>query len=60
MPLPTSISSPQTFDERSAGFAERTGFLRLDPLIAFAGIGLIVCSVIAVGAATQSYDAGSY
>ncbi len=54
------MSRPQTFDERSAGFAERTGFLRMDPLIAFAGIGLIACSVIALGAATQSYDLGSY
>ena len=58
--MPASMSRPQTFDERSAGFAERTGFLRMDPLIAFAGIGLIVCSVIAVSAATQSYDNGSY
>jgi rod shape determining protein RodA len=58
--MPASMSRPQTFDERSAGFAERTGFLRMDPLIAFAGIGLIACSVVAVGAATQSYDNGSY
>jgi rod shape determining protein RodA len=53
--MSTSISTrPQTFDERSAGFAERTGFLRLDPLIAFAGIGLIVCSIVALGFTTKS------
>ena len=44
----TSRTQPQTFDERSAGFAERTGFLRIDPLIAFAGIGLIACSIVAL------------
>ena len=41
--------SLRRFDERSAGLVERTGFLRMDPLIAFAGIGLIACSVIALG-----------
>jgi len=46
---PASISAtPQTFDERSAGFSERAGFLRMDPLIALAGVGLIACSVIAL------------
>jgi len=50
------LTRPQTFDERSAGFAERTGFLRLDPLIAFAGVGLIACSVIVL---SEIGDAGS-
>lgn len=50
--MPT-LTRPQTFDERSAGFAERTGFLRMDPLTAFAGIGLIILSVIALGYTTQ-------
>ncbi len=46
---PASISAtPQTFDERSAGFSERAGFLRMDPLIALAGVGLIACSIIAL------------
>lgn len=54
------LARPQTFDERSAGFAERTGFLRLDPVTAFAAIGLIALSVVAVGAATQGYESGSY
>jgi rod shape determining protein RodA len=56
--LPATMTRPQTFDERSAGFAERTGFLRLDPVIAFAGIALIACSVIALAATTQSDIAG--
>lgn len=56
--MPT-LAKPQTFDERSAGFAERTGFLRMDPLIAFAGIGLIACSIIALGATTQSFVDGN-
>lgn len=51
----TSISTrPQSFDERSAGLVERTGFLRMDPLIAFAGIALIACSIIAMVATTQN------
>src|SRR4051812_11460149 len=45
--MPT-LAQPQTFDERSAGFAERTGFLRLDPVVAGAGIGLITCSIVAL------------
>ncbi len=55
--MPT-IARPQTFDERSAGFGERAGFLRMDPVIAFAGIGLIVCSIIALGFTTQGDVAG--
>jgi rod shape determining protein RodA len=47
--MPT-LAQPQTFDERSAGFAERTGFLRLDPVTALAGVGLIVCSIVALAA----------
>ena len=47
--MPT-LARPQTFDERSAGFAERTGFLRMDPLTALAGVGLILCSIIALAA----------
>jgi rod shape determining protein RodA len=51
--MPT-LARPQTFDERSAGFAERTGFLRMDPLTALAGVGLIVCSIIALAVTTQT------
>ncbi len=43
--MPT-LAQPQTFDERSAGFAARTGFLRLDPTVALAGVGLIACSIV--------------
>ncbi|MEO7198490.1 MAG: rod shape-determining protein RodA [Solirubrobacterales bacterium] len=50
--MPT-LAQPQTFDERSAGFSERTGFLRLDPAAALSGIGLILCSVIALAATTK-------
>lgn len=56
--MPASMSRPQTFDERSAGFAERTGFLRLDPWVAVAGIGLIVCSIIQLAATTQDNETG--
>lgn len=56
--MPT-LAQPQTFDERSAGLAERTGFLRLDPVIALAGIGLIVCSVITLSATTQTFVDGN-
>lgn len=56
--MPT-LAQPQTFDERSAGFAERTGFLRMDPLIALAGIALIVSSIVALGATTQDFIAGN-
>ena len=46
---PASISAtPRTFDERDAGFRERSGFLRLDPLVALAAIALIGSSVIAL------------
>ena len=50
--MPT-LARPQTFDERSAGFAERTGFLRMDPLTALAGVGLILCSIVALAATTK-------
>lgn len=55
--MPT-LAQPQTFDERSAGFAERVGFLRMDPVVAFAGIGLIVASIVTLTATTQSSVAG--
>ena len=55
----TALSTrPQTFDERSAGFRERTGFLKMDPLIALAGVGLIVCSIVTLGLTTQGDVAG--
>ncbi len=56
--MPT-LAQPQTFDERSAGFVERTGFLRLDPVTALAGIGLIACSIIALAETTQGFVAGN-
>ncbi len=55
--MPT-IARPQTFDERSAGFGERAGLMRMDPLTAFAGIGLIVCSIVALGFTTQGDVSG--
>jgi rod shape determining protein RodA len=42
----TLTATPQTFDERSAKLLDRTGFLRLDPILALAAIGLMVCSAI--------------
>ena len=36
------------------GFSEpRRSFLRIDPLLLLAGVGLIACSVYIVGTATQ-------
>jgi rod shape determining protein RodA len=49
----TAIATPQTFDERSAGFAERTGFLRMDPLIALGAFGLIGSSIFALAITTN-------
>ncbi len=40
-------------DERSAGLVERTGFLRMDPWIAFAAVALIVTSVIVLAFTTK-------
>ena len=56
--MPT-LARPQTFDERSAGFAERTGFLRMDPLTALAGVGLILCSIVALAATTKGLTDGA-
>ena len=50
--MPT-IARPRTFDERSAGIGARAGLLKLDPMTAFAGIGLIVCSIVALGFAAE-------
>ena len=55
--MPT-IARPRTFDERSAGLGARTGLLKIDPLTAFAGIGLIVCSIVALGFTTQGEIGG--
>lgn len=55
--MPT-IARPQTFDERSAGIGVRSGLLRLDPLTALAAVGLIACSIAALGFTTQGEIAG--
>src|SRR5689334_2265293 len=55
--MPT-LAQPQTFDERSAGIAERTAFLRMDPVVAFAGIGLIVASIVTLTATSKTDIAG--
>ena len=55
--MPT-LAQPQTFDERSAGFAERTGFLRMDPVVALAGIGLVLCSIVTLAETTRGSVAG--
>ena len=55
--MPT-IARPQTFDERSAGIGARTGLLKLDPLTAFAAVGLIACSIAALGFTSQGEIAG--
>jgi rod shape determining protein RodA len=55
--MPT-IARPRTFDERSAGIGARTGLLKLDPLTAFAAVGLIACSIAALGFTSQGEIAG--
>jgi rod shape determining protein RodA len=55
--MPT-IARPRTFDERSAGIGARTGLLKLDPVTAFAAVGLIVCSIVALGFTTKGEIAG--
>ncbi len=55
--MPT-LAQPQTFDERSAGFAERTGFPAHDPVVALAGIGLVLCSIVTLAETTRGSVAG--
>ncbi|GIK77153.1 MAG: rod shape-determining protein RodA [Acidobacteria bacterium] len=55
--MPT-IARPQTFDERSAGIGARAGLLKLDPLTALAAVGLIACSIVALGFTTRNEIAG--
>ena len=55
--MPT-IARPRTFDERSAGIGARTGLLKLDPLTAFAAVGLIACSIAALGFTSQGEVVG--
>ena len=45
-------------DEHQVGLLERSSFLRLDPWLAFAAIGLIAFSVTIIGLATQVNDTG--
>lgn len=55
--MPT-IARPQTFDERSAGIGARAGLLKIDPVTAFAAVGLIVCSIVALGFTTRDEIVG--
>lgn len=49
--------SPKPFEEeRQAGVPERGGFLKMDPVIALAGIALVVTSVIVLAATTQDFN----
>ncbi len=53
-----AITPTQTFDERSAGLGARAGFLRLDPLVALAAVGLIACSLVTLFFTSQDDIAG--
>lgn len=44
---------PRRFDTHQPGLAERLGLAHLDPLLAFAAIGLIAFSVFTLGASTR-------
>ena len=46
-------------DEHDVGLLERTGFLRIDPVTAFAAIGLMAFSVLIIGLSTQDDVAGN-
>ena len=46
-------------DEREVGLVERTGFLRMDPYIAFGAIALIVTSVLVLAFTTKGDVAGN-
>ena len=41
------------FDQPRAGIMERAGFARLDPIVVFAGIGVIAFSIYTLGVATK-------
>jgi rod shape determining protein RodA len=41
-------------DEHDVGLLDRTGFLRIDPVTAFAAIGLMVFSIVIIGLSTQN------
>lgn len=56
--MPT-IARPRTFDERSAGIGARSGLLGLDPVTAFAAVGLIACSIVALGFTSTDEIAGN-
>jgi rod shape determining protein RodA len=46
-------------DERNAGLVERSGFLRMDPYIAFAAVALIVTSALVLAFTTKGDVAGN-
>ncbi len=46
-------------DERNASLVERSGFLRMDPYIAFAAVALIVTSVLVLAFTTKGDVAGN-
>lgn len=46
-------------DEREVGLVERTGFLRMDPYLAFGAIALIVTSVLVLAFTTKGDVAGN-
>ena len=46
------------FDQPRAGLMERTGFARLDPFVAIAGVGLVAFSIYTLGVATKDDIAG--
>lgn len=51
---------PRSFaDEHDVGLLERTGFLRIDPVTAFAAIGLIAYSIVIIALSTQDDVAGN-
>ncbi len=51
--MPT-LARPRTFDERSAGLTARVGLLKIDPVTAFAAVGLIAFSIVAIAFTTQN------
>jgi rod shape determining protein RodA len=55
----TRARSRSFADEHDVGLLERTGFLRIDPVMALASMGLIGISTIILGLSFQDYDANN-
>jgi len=56
----TRLRSRSYADEHDVGLLQRTGFLRIDPVTAFAAIGLIAISIVVLALSTQDLNSNPY